>query len=445
MLRFHAHSLSSNWFEFLLSLFDDLEPLGHFAHIEADGSLTVSISSLLDHASGQYEDRWHNVHHLRHRLYLRQYREQILAFESDFASLFVEMASFQPSSVLPVLEIVDFLKPEHQRIVEYLKLYQSIGAGKAVGRRMGLLMWDIGQSGFPKLMGAALLASSRFSQKIRDARFGWQPDYPKTSKHHDPTARQIRIDGLARIMHLSVACALPPYSRLSGAWLAAIAPFTDFGLEAFMRSLKQKDADADLAAVTTTTGMGISGAPFRGQRVVQIAPKGVQAASGAAGNLYARAVPADGAAPLRASFADLVSDATNERALRLFEVERPEQFQRLKSPQRSAMAYALQRLRIHKSIFEGNEMGVHIGALGTNTIDYLRRGVPRPKAERPLLEWAQVVDVWSRRFLPAPATIGESATRATKDLHREARQKRLEAARNFSENEIRLSHLLDEP
>lgn len=445
MLRLHANSLSSDWFEFLLCLFDDLKPLGHFARLEADGALTIGTSNPLDRGSSQYASRWHDAHHLRHRLFLRQYREEIIAFESDFAPLFVEMSSFQPSSVLPVLEIVDFKKPEHQSIVAYLKLYQSVTSGKAVGRRMGLLIWDIGQSGSPKLMGAALLVSARFSQKIRDMRFGWQQDYPKTSNHHDPTARQIRIDGLARIMQLSVACALPPYSRLSAAWLAAIAPFTDIGLEAFRGSLKKQDADADLAAVVTTTGMGVSGAPFRGQRIVQLAPKGVQAAPGAAGNLYARAVPAEGFPPLRASFAYLVSDKTNERALRLFEAECPEHFARLKSPQRSAMAYTLRRLGLHKSLFEGNEMGVHIGTLGTNTIDYLRRGISRPKADRHLLEWDQVVDVWSRRFLPAPTTVGESATRATKDQHREARQKRLEAARNFPEDEIRLSHLLDGP
>ena len=444
MLRLHANSLNSDWFEFLVGLFGDLEPLGHFARVENDGVLTIGTSNPIDRGSSRYENRWSDAHHLRHRLFLRKHRDEILAFENDFAPLFVQMATFQPSSVLPVLEIVDFKREEHRRIIEYLKLYQSVTSGKAVGRRMGLLIWDVGQSGDPKLMGAALLASARFSQKIRDMRFGWQQDYPRTSPHHDPVARQVRIDGLARIMQLSVACALPPYSKLSGAWLAAIAPFTDFGLEAFMGSLKRKDVDADLAAVITTTGMGVSGAPFRGQRVVQLAAKGVQAAPGAAGNLYSRAVPEDGVLPLRASFVDLVSEETAARALRLFEVERPEQFARLKSPQRSAMAHALRRLGLHKSLFEGNEMGVHIGALGQNTFDYLRRGVPRPRAERPLLEWKQVVDVWSRRFLPAPTTVGESATKNTKVQHREARQKRLDAARDFPQSEILLSRLFNQ-
>jgi hypothetical protein len=443
MLRLHAASLNSDWFDFLLALFRDLEPLGHFARIGADGALTIGTSNPLDRGGSRYENRWSRAHHLRHQALLRERRDEILAFENDFAPLFVDMATFQPSAVLPRLEIVDFSKPEHGRIVDYLKLYQSVTSGRAVGRRMGLLIWDIGQAGSPRLFGGAILASTRFSQRMRDLRFGWKPDYPSTSRHHDPAARAIRVNGLARIMQLSVACSLPPYRTLSGAWLAAMSPFTNFGLEAFRASLKIPDPEADLAAIVTTTGMAVSGAPFRGHRVVQIAPKGVAAAPGAAGNLYSRAEPTSEAPALRASFDDLLSADVRDRALRLFAQERPERFARLKSPQRSAMAYALQRLGLHSSLFDGNEMGVHIGMLGIDTLNYIRTGEARPAQARPMLDWDQVVDVWSRRFLPAPATVGESADQATKADHREARQRRLEAARNFPQQMIRLSHQLD--
>jgi hypothetical protein len=443
MLRLHAASLSSDWFDFLIALFRDLEPLGHFARIEADGALTIGTSNPMNRGESRYETRWARAHHVRHQALLRERREEILAFESDFAPVFVDMTTFQPSAVLPRLEIVDFKRPEHLRIVDYLKLYQSVTSGKAVGRRMGLLIWDIGQAGSPRLFGGAFLASARFSQRLRDGRFGWKPDYPKTSPHHDPAARTIRVNGLARIMQLSVACALPPYSTLSGAWLSAMSPFTSVGLEAFRASLRVPHADADLAAIVTTTGMAVSGAPFRGHRVVQIAPNGVTAAPGSGGNLYARVEPSLETPPLRASFSDLVSTEVQERALRLFAQEQPEHFARLRSPLRSAMAFALRRLGLHSSLFEGNEMGVHIGMLGINTLDYIRSGRVRPAQARPTLDWEQVVDVWSRRFLPAPATVGESADPATRAEHREARQRRLDAARNFPQERIRLSHLLD--
>jgi hypothetical protein len=301
-----------------------------------------------------------------------------------------------------------------------------------------LLIWDIGQAQVPRLFGATLLASARFSQPARDHRLGWHPDYPKTSIHHDPVMRDIRVAGLARIMQLS----LPPYSTLSGAWLAATAPFTALGLKTFQKSLKTSNPDADLAAVVTTTGMAISGAPFRGHRVVQLAPKGV-VASGASGNLYSRAEGPVGSPPLRASFEDLISQSVREKARRLFEAERPDQYARLDSPDRSAMTYALRRLSLNRSLFDGNEMGVHIGALGADTLEYLRNGQPRPRHARPILDWEQVVDVWARRFLPAPATVGESAQSGTKAKHREARQRRLDAARNYPADRIKVSNRLD--
>lgn len=444
MLRLHAGSLNQDWSDFVVALIRDLEPLGHFARFESDGALTIGSTNPLHRDARQHEHRWTPAHHQRHRALLKEYRTSIEAFETDFPWLFADMETFQPSAVRPTLQIIDFTREEHLRIIEYLKLYQSVTSGKAVGRRMGLLIWDTGQpGGVPKLFGGVILASARYSQRIRDQHFGWSPDYPKTSPRHDPAAREIRTKGLARIMQLSVACALPPYSALSGAWLASMSPFTSEGLEAFRRSLKTPDPNADLAAVVTTTGMAISGAPFRGHRVVQIAPKGIAASPGASGNLYSRAEPGSDVPPLRASFADLVSDEVRERALRFFEKERPEQFAKLKSPDRSAMAHALRRLGLHGSLFHGNEMGVHIGILGAHTLDHIRTGKPRPAQARPTLDWDHVVEVWSRRFLPAPTSVGESADASTMSDHRAARDRRLLAARSFPNDRIRLSHLVE--
>lgn len=51
--------------------------------------------------------------------------------------------------------------------------------------------------------------------------------------------------------------------------------------------------------------------------------------------------------------------------------------------------------------------------------------------------------VWSRRFLPAPETVGESADDASQAHHRIARQARLQAARDLPEAQYRLSWLLE--
>jgi hypothetical protein len=65
MLRLHSEALSPDWFEFLVSLVRDLDPLGHFARVEVDGAFTIGTSIPLN----------------------------------DFPSLSVDMATFQPSAV----------------------------------------------------------------------------------------------------------------------------------------------------------------------------------------------------------------------------------------------------------------------------------------------------------------------------------------------------------
>jgi hypothetical protein len=439
MQRLHWESLSPSWSELVEALFRDLEPLGHALKREPDNSFTAEIHN----AEAITDERhWDRAHSTCHQTLLERHRNTILSFEKDFDGLFVDMTTFQPSAVRPVLQIVDFKNPDHVRIVEYLRLIQSVTSRKLVGRRMGLLIWDIGQTGGIRLFGGAVLASARFSQPIRDRRFEWPPDYPRTSPKHDSASRTLRLTGLDRIMQLSMACAMPPYNVLSGAWLAAIAPFTAAGLEAFRASRKAPDPAADLAAVVTTTGKGISGSPFRGHRVFQIAPPGTLAAPGAKGDLYTQVRRDDGVNALRASFEILLSEEICARIHTLFQQEKPNLHARLKSSDRSAMTFVLRHLGLNHTIFDGNEIGVHIGMLGEKTLDSLRTGNARPPNGRPLVDWEQAVGVWSRKFLPAPELVGESAKESSKDAHRKARQNRNDRARNFPAERIRLSHLL---
>ena len=220
MLRLQWESLSPSWSEFVVALFRDLEPLGHSLS-EQDGTFMAEVCEAVTISN---EDHWDRAHRICHQTILEQHREEILSFERDFDRLFVDMETFQPSAVRPILEVVDFKRPEHKRTVDYLRLMQSVTVRKLVGRRMGLLIWDVGQTGGTRLFGSAVLASARFSQRIRDQRFQWPPHYPQTSIKHDPMARVVRIAGLNRIMQLSMACVMPPYNVLSGAWLPPLLP-----------------------------------------------------------------------------------------------------------------------------------------------------------------------------------------------------------------------------
>ena len=191
----------------------------------------------------------------------------------------------------------------------------------------------------------------------------------------------------------------------------------------------------------TTTGKGTSGSPFRGHRVHQIAP-GSSAAVGAKGDLYTQVRRDEDIKPLRASFKDVLSEDVWTLARTIFRQEQPGRFAGQKSPNHAAMTFALHRLGVPQTIFDGNEIGVHIGMLGENTLDKLRVGLPRPLRERPLIDWERAVGVWSRRFLPAPELVGESVKEEQKEDHRTARQGRNERARAFPGERIRLSHLL---
>jgi hypothetical protein len=445
MLRHNWESLTPSWSEFVVNLFRDLEPLGHALSKAENGVLTAE---LCDPASVSDEHFWDEAHRICHQTEIEEHRDAILAFEKDYDQFFVDMATFQPSAVRPVLEIVDFHREQHKRVVDYLRLTQSVTSRKLVGKRMGLLIWDVGQTGGTRLFGAAILASARFSQKIRDHRFGWPKDYPQTSRNHDPAARDCRVNGLNRIMQLSIACALPPYNVLSGAWLAAIAPFTAKGLEAFKNSHQRPTDEADLAAIVTTTSKGISGSPFRGHRVSQLTPPGVTALPDARGDLYAQIRREPSIEPLRSSFDSLLSEQVRTAACDLFKAEQPEKYAQTRESSEAAVRFALNRLGLRKSILEGNEIGIHLGCLtgsarpDSTTLDHIRKGSIRPLNERPLIDWETAVAVWSRKFLPAPELVGEIAASKTKAAHREARQKRNERAREFPADQIRLSRLL---
>jgi hypothetical protein len=124
MLRLRWESLSPSWSEFVVALFRDLEPLGHTLS-QDNGIFTAEVCEALTISD---EDHWDRAHRICHEMVLEQHRDEILSFEGDFDRLFVDMATFQPSAVRPVLEVVDFKRPEHKRTVDYLRLMQSVTA-----------------------------------------------------------------------------------------------------------------------------------------------------------------------------------------------------------------------------------------------------------------------------------------------------------------------------
>jgi hypothetical protein len=162
----------------LQSLFRDLAPLGHSVKAVSEGCFEITVAEIGDFPpdeSGRI-DFYDAAHEICHATFLPSRAEFIKTFETDHADVFARMETFQPSAILPTLEIVDFANPRHRAIVEYLCLYQTVTSRKRVGRQMGLLVWDTGQTGHTPLIGGAVLASPRWSQALRDRHLGWVPD-----------------------------------------------------------------------------------------------------------------------------------------------------------------------------------------------------------------------------------------------------------------------------
>lgn len=429
---------TDEWGELLCSLMLDLRPLGH--KVRKIDNHNYSFESEGDEKRAGQKFFWQPLHQSRHHVLLRQEIEWIRAFEESYQDIFCDMGNFEPSSVDPTLEIVDFKKTEHKDIINYLRLSQSSTSRKLVGRRMGLLIWDDGQTARRPLIGGAVLSSPMFSQPVRDSYLNWPKSLAKKHKRYDAKARHIREAGLLRMMQLSIACALPPYQRLRGAKLAALAPFTELGRLAFERACKN-DAD-DLAAIITFSAQDVTGTPFQNHRIGQLSGQKFRSAQDAKGNVYHRIRASSSVPPLRARFFELLSEETKANAVTLFLENCPKLHARVKSPEVSALRYAIRRLGLPRDLVDGNEMGVHIGMLGEETADFLRTGEARPARQRHNLDWERCVSVWTRGFMPVLAGHGDPAQRNTIEARNAARRKRANEARSTSQRECYISSLV---
>ena len=420
MPRLPPSEFSQLWLDVLTSITNDLEPLGRVLALEGDRRFRIETRA----PSNVNEARafWRHAHHLSYSPYLASAAKEIAEFERDHIDVFADLERFVLDAVSPSIEIVDFRNSRHQAIYRYLQLYQSVTSRKLVGKQMGLLIWDDGQVRGRPLIGAAFLSSPRYSQRIRDSYIGWERAFPRTSKNFSQANRDISEFGLDRLMQLSIACSLPPYRELKGAWLAALVPFTKYGRRAFETASKKSD-DPDLAAVVTTTAFDVTGVPFQKHRLAQLGLIGA-GNKDAKGNLYCRIETPETEAPLRASFKSLISQQTLDLASKVFKHEEPERAKQAKSLSSSAMSYVLRRLRLSSAIFDGNEMGVHVGMLSESTKKHLKQGTARLRQDRLAVNWDHAVQAWKRCFVATDIETACPATISERNNAREARRQR---------------------
>jgi hypothetical protein len=396
------------------SLLRDLAPLGYSLEIDADeiryGQRTP--------ASQKYREFYRDAHVKLHLARLREKLAAVRNFEEEYGpTVFIEGKDLHLAAITPQLRAVDLSNSGNsssrdRAIVNYVRAYQTVGSQMSVGRENAFILEDVGHPNAP-VMGVLILASPRYFQPRRDEVLGWSAPVRlrSISDAERERQKQIRVYGLRRMMHVAICCALPPYSHLCAAKLLAIAPLTGPVRDDFIARWKDHgrhpDRDPDLALVTTTSSMGITGTPYQNLKTTQLFDRAISAPRGAKwnadGKLYARLGDAhpwqQGVKMLSpetfANFEKLVSEETRAAAKTLVVAEN------LGGPNsKRAFNRALSSIGLNGLIFRGNPIGVFMGAVDRESIEAIAIGNPRQN--RPILSWNLAVQKFRSDFGEAP-------------------------------------------
>lgn len=154
-----------------------------------------------------------------------------------------------PARIQPRLLLITDRRSEDGLLWRWCSLHWSIPVSSGYGRRLRFLVVDEGHGG--KVMGLIGLADPVFALGCRDTRIGW--------------TREDRTERLACVMDAFVLGAVPPYTDLLGGKLAGLLTGSAEVRDAFSSKyghretlISQRDPDAHLALVTTSSALGRS-------------------------------------------------------------------------------------------------------------------------------------------------------------------------------------------
>jgi hypothetical protein len=437
--------ISGQELSFAESLLKDLAPLGF--RIRAENGY-VHVNQTAPKSMHSYQGFYAEAHRRVHKRLVAENRSQIIEFESTFGdSVFVEGKQLDFASIDPRLRPVDLTRranptPRDAAIVDYVRAYQTIASRRSVGRENAYILEDCGQPTRP-VMGVLVLASPRYYQPHRDEVLGWlsPTELRSLSIRRQQRFQKLRLAGLNRVMQVAVCCALPPYSRLGAASLLAIAPFTAIVRNDFQQRWYDRgtNKDPDLVAVTTTTSMGLTGTPFQALYTSMFFDTQSSDTKGEKwnpnGTVYARIGKKHPWLPSitirardpRVEFQSLISDDTWSLALAVagpqINPKRRDSLLACMSPglRHQMLKFALDRIGLTTRIFQGNRIGVFLGAIDRPSLDSLREGSPR--AVRPSLSWEKAI----RRFKSEYGNV-ESGPCLTEDRRRAVSKRAARAA-----------------
>lgn len=173
---------------------------------------------------------------------LRRHEDAFVRSLADGGDLF-------PEAIEPVLVPIDDRRSFRALLWRWCSLHWSIPVSSGYGRRLRFLVVDRGNGG--KVMGLIGLADPVFALGVRDTWIGWD--------------RDTRRERLANVMDAFVLGAVPPYNALRGGKLVALLATSTEVRNAFFDRyghkqtlIAQRDPNAQLALVTTTSALGRS-------------------------------------------------------------------------------------------------------------------------------------------------------------------------------------------
>lgn len=173
-------------------------------------------------------------------------KKGLARFEHGLLTSIADGQEIEPVCITPrLIEVSPDSRGE--LLFRYARLHWSIPVSAGYGRRLRFLVWD---EGHDKLIGILGLSDPVFALGARDTWVGWSKEQ-----------RRVR---LANVMDAFVLGAVPPYSRLLGGKLVALAAASNEVRDAFERRYADKKTlisgrrVGSLALITTTSALGRS-------------------------------------------------------------------------------------------------------------------------------------------------------------------------------------------
>jgi len=356
--------------DFFDSFIDDLGDF--FERTESDPPFQLKKIKFKDFKEEQ--EKLKEAYNKNHREYIIKNIEKIKLLEGNLSQhLIKNLSDFNIDNIVPVLRPLlhdkNLINKKDSYLIEYMRIYQKVKSRKSIGRENIFILED--HSGhYIKTMGMLILSSPLYFVGKRDKFLSWE-----NSQHY----KLIREKGLARMMHLSLCCALPPYNKLGAAKLLSISAFSDVVYDDYCIKWEKKDKeDVDLAIITTSTSMGLTGTPFQRIKLEKILHSDHES-SKSNSILWHRVknIGSHGEAYSYSYALDFLSERSKEIANTLYSCEN--------KPTAAILMSLLKKMGISNKDAQMNKRGFFIGYLNEEALKSIQSGIKRNS--RPVIDW----------------------------------------------------------